>query len=274
MSVLYQRAWTVRVDNMDLSGLHGDFSVFKSDKREPNTAEIKIFGLASDTRSRLEGSRDLPITLGAGYQGDTDPPILFVGDSRSARSSRDGAEIITTIQARDFGRLYQQARLIRSYGPATPVVNVLRDLVRAMGVGEGNLAEFAAAFQLRNGMTNFPDGYAIQGPVRRSMDALLRGAGLRWSIQNNALQIQRQGQPLQTRAVYLSASSGLIGSPEKDSKGVVTAVSLIQGGLDPGRKLSLDSERVSGDYKIRTVEYQGALPGAEWYATLTLKPIT
>ena len=274
MTKLYQRQWLVRADGLDLSGLHGEFKVLRSTKMEPNTAEIKIYGLSQSTRSRLEGSRNLPITLGAGYVGDGSPPILFVGDSRSAKSTRDGAEIMTTIQARDFGRLYQQARLTRSYGPGTPVVNVLRDLVDAMGVGPGNLTEFSPAFQLRNGMSSFPEGYAITGPVRRSMDTLLRGAGLRWSIQNNALQIQRRGQALQTRAVLLSKTSGLVGSPEKDAKGIVTAVSLIQGGLDPGRKIVLESSLVSGDYEIRAAEYVGLIPGNEWYATLTLKPIT
>lgn len=268
---LYQRAWSVRVGTYDLSALHGEFSVMQSDKREPNTCEVRLFGLASTTRAALESSRDLPMSLGAGYEG-SDPPIIFVGDSRTVVTTRDGPEVITTIQARDFGRLYQQARLTRSYGSNTPVVNVLRDLVTAMGVGKGNLGEFEAAFRLRNGMASFPDGYAVHGPVRRSLNALLRGAGLRWSIQNNALQIMRRGEPLQTRATYLSPGSGLVGSPSMDEKEIVTAVCLIQGGLNPGRKLVLSSAEISGDYRIQSVEYQGALPGAEWYATLTLKP--
>lgn len=268
---LYQRAWTVRVGTFELSALHGEFTVMQSTKREPNTCEVRLFGLHKNTRATLEGSRDLPMSLGAGYEG-SDTPVIFVGDSRSVVTTRDGPEVITTIQARDSGRLYQQARLSRSYGNDTPVKNVLRDLVSAMGVGPGNLSDFETAFQLRNGMSSFPDGYVVRGPVRNSMNALLRGAGLRWSIQNNALQIMRRGEPLQTRAVYLSPRSGLVGSPSKDEKGIVTAVSLIQGGLNPGRKLVLSSEEVSGDYRIQAVEYQGALPGAEWYATLTLKP--
>ena len=273
MADLFDRRWSIQIGTLDVSELDITFNVVKSTKREPNTAEVTIRNLSEDSRSKVEGAEGESLTVRAGYLSDDIPPTIFAGDARRILSEPDGIDIITTIQARDFGRLYQLARVNKSYGPGTPVETVLRDLVSAMGVGPGNLEEFAPAYTLRNGSTNFADGYVTSGPVRRAMNALVRGAGLRWSIQNNALQLQRRGQPLQSTAALLRSDTGLVGSPTKDRKGVVTATTLIQSGLDPGRRVSLDTRLVSGEYEVRRVEYTGETRGNPWYANLELRPI-
>jgi len=83
----------------------------------------------------------------------------------------------------------------------------------------------------------------------------------------------RRRTPLQRTAQLLNASTGLIGSPSKDKKGVVTARVLIRPGLDPGRRVVLESALVSGSFEIRSLEIVGETRGNEWTATLELRPL-
>ena len=195
---LYQRTWRVQVGNLDISDLDIAFSVEKSTKREPNTCDLKVWNLSQDNRSKIETEDDLTVYLRAGYKSDGDPPpVLFVGDVRRAFSEVDGVDVVTTLQARDKGRAYQQARLNKSYGPGTSIVQVLRDAVDALGIGRGNLSDFS--FSLSNGSQNFNQGYVASGQAHRVVSNLLRGCGYRFSVQNGSLQIMRRGQPLQLR---------------------------------------------------------------------------
>lgn len=275
---LFDRTWSVSTEDVDISDLDMQFQITKSVKREPNTAILRVFNLAPATRSRLEGPRredQSTVKIRAGYRDQGDPPpTLFVGEARRVYSEFDGEDIVTTIEARDGGIQYTAARLSRNYAPGTAVSVVLRDLVTQMGIGEGNLNEFEVAYALRNGASSFVDGYAVSGPIRRSLNAIVRGAGLRWSIQNGALQLQRRRTALQTSSVVISPDSGMLGSPTREKKGAVTVSTLIQPGLDPGRKFVVESRLVTGTYEVQRVEYAGDTAGNDWYARVSGKPVS
>lgn len=258
---------------MDLSDLDIAFKVERSIRREPNKAEIKVWNLSASTRARVE--RGGIVILRAGFEN---PSTLFRGDTRSVYTEREGPDVITTITARDGGRAYSDTRISRSYGAGTTVVTVLRDVVEAMGIGQGNLSDFAAV-ALRNGSSTFADGFVAAGPARRVLSSILRGQGLRWSVQNGALQIQRGQNALQVQSVVLASDTGMVESPQWDEKGqrlgarvgVLTVKSLIQPGLEPGRKVFVQAERVTGDFEVRKVVYTGETRGNDWYATMELR---
>lgn len=268
----FVRSWKVTVGDVDVSSLDMSFSVMRSVRREPNTAEVSIHNLAPDTRGRLVATSNPRLVLRAGYVSDGDPPpTLFVGDAREVHSEPEVLGWVTKVSARDGGRAFRHSRMLKSYGEGTRVLQVLRDAAEALGVGEGNLAELEPFVVLQGGAQTFPDGYVASGPAHRVLNSIVRGAGLRWSVQNNAIQIMRRGRPLETQIVLLSSSTGLVDYPAEDEKGTVTARCLIQPGLDPGRRVRLDSEIKSGDFEIRKVVYSGDTMGTEWYATLELR---
>jgi hypothetical protein len=274
---LFDRQWSLQVDTLDLSDLDLAFKVERSVWRTPNLAEIRVWNLSETTRAEIQ--RRETVVLRAGYE---DPPTLFRGDIRRVWTETDGIDLVTVLQARDGGRAYSEARIARSYNPGTPVVTVLRDVIADMEIGQGNLAEYAAAYALRNGADTFGDGYVAAGPARRVLDALTRAAGLRWSVQNGALQLLRQGTPLQSRAVLLTSDTGLLDSPTWDERGIrtegrrglLTARALIQPGIEPGRKVRVESRLVEGDFEVRKIQYQGETRGDAWDAVLELRPIS
>lgn len=272
MAVRFPRAWAVQVGDLDVSALDIEFSAMRSIRREPNEAEVKIYNLSPDSHKRLADQDSPTLILRAGYVSDGDPPpTIFVGDVRELYREPSGVDVVTRITARDGGRAFRQSRISKSYGEGTSVLRVLKDAVEAMGVGRGNLEEFQRFVELSGGATSFPDGFVATGPAHRVLNSILRGAGLRWSVQNNAIQIMRRRRALQSQIVRLTSDSGLVGTPTVDDKGVVTATALLQPGIDPGRLVRVDSREIQGDYEIRRVEYSGATAGGDWYAKLELK---
>lgn len=292
---LFGRKWSLSIGSLDLTDLDIAFKTERHIHRSPNTAEIRIWNLAPETRAQIEGGArpftplgaarvEVPdgiVRLALGY-GEDDPAQVFRGDVRVAWTEwTTNVDAVTTIQARDGGRAHSESRISRAYPAGTSIATVVRDTVRSMDIGEGNLAEFAAAYSLRTGASTFPDGYAAHGRSHRILTDLLRGGGLRWSVQAGALQIQRQGEPLQTRAVLLNSSTGLVDSPAWDERGrrssgrrgLLTARALIMPGLDPGRRVRVEADAAEGDFEIRSVSLLGDTRGNDWYADLELRPI-
>lgn len=304
---LFGRSWSLRIGNTVINDLDMEFTVFKSIKREPNKCSLRVFGMSETTRQRIETQLDYVTTnqrstttvdatestpqinvtvnsrntnlragrpwieLKAGY-GDEPNTIFFgqVGD-KGIVTEADSVDIVMLVEARDGGSSYQRSRINQSFAPGTSVESVLRAAVSALGIGEGNLNDFTTNLALTNGTTVFVTGYTASGPARETIDSIVRGAGLRWAIQNGILTIRKRGQPLQIQATQLSPDTGLIGSPTVDPRGVVTAQCLIQPGIDPGRKIHLKSRQFDGGYQVTSVTYTGNTSGQEWYATLTLQ---
>lgn len=272
---LEDRRWVLSIGDLDVSKLDLSFKVTKSTTREPNTAEIRVVNLGRSNRITVESAERPTVILRVGYKADGDPPpVLFVGNARRVYTERETSDYVTTIQSSDGGREMFEARVARSYAPGVEVVAVLGDAVDALGLGRGNLPDFEAAYSLRTSSRTFPDGFVASGPARRLVDSLTRSAGLRWSVQNGAIQLMQRGQPLQDTAVRLSSSSGLIGSPTRGQDGKVTAQSLIQPGLEPGRRIVLASDAIEGGFEVRKAVYSGQTDGTPWYATLELAPLS
>jgi hypothetical protein len=268
---LFGRQWRLVVGDRDLSDLDLAFEITRSTHREPNPAIIQVWNLNRDTRARVEAAETVAL-----YAGFSDPPQIFSGDVRRVFTERDGVDTVTTITGRDGGRAYADVTVSRSYAPGTPVLTVVRDTVDAMGIGRGNLADFA--YSLR-GTDNLADGYVAHGRASRVLNDTIRASGNRWSVQNGSLQVQQQGRPLQLRTTVLAPDSGLVGSPAWDEtgkrtggrRGLLTATALIQSGIEPGRLVRIESAEVTGDFEVRAAKYKGQTRGNDWYAALTLR---
>lgn len=294
MTDLWGRAWALQIGTRDLSECDFKFKTERHIHRSPNTAEIQIYNVSPDTRAAIEGAArpfhrpgtprvsipDGVVRLSAGY-GD-DPAQQFRGDVRVAWTEwPTNTDSILCITARDGGHAYTEARVSRAFAAGTPVVALVRHVVEAMEIGEGNLSEFAGAFTLRTGGDTLRGPHATHGRAHVVLSVLTRAAGLRWSVQSGALQLQRQGEALASRAVLLDASTGLVGSPTWDERGRrtrgrrgrATVQCLIQPGLDPGRRVHVDSDTVTGDFEIRKIVLTGDTRANEWFADLELRPI-
>jgi hypothetical protein len=262
---LFKRKIRVVVNTIEITDLAMTFTVKKSLKPEPNTADLTIHNLNPDHRSALEQLKTATVLIEAGYEEGTS--TLFVGDLRTAVSVDEGPNIITKLSSGDGEKAVKQARVKVSLkkGAANPA-KVLESVAKSLGVQEGNLSQ---ALGKLSGLSNcFSEGAVISGSAFKEMNAVCKSLGLTWSIQDGKLQILSLRTALEGVAIKLSPSTGLIGSPTVDNDGVLSAVMLLAPDVFPGRKLVLDSKRLQGQYRIETCEYQGDTHGTDWYIKL------
>jgi hypothetical protein len=247
--------------------LAATFRIHAHLKTEPNTAEVKVWNLSRESRSALE-SGAVTTLLEAGYGSDLH--ALFFGNMRAAMSQREGPEIITTIASGDGEAAFPSSRIslkIPAEATGPQIMTAVGNVWLNYGIGVGNLASAA-------GLCTATFGGAARtlfGSLTRVMTDVCTMNGLEWSIQNNNLQILEIGAMLKppATAVRLSSSSGLIGSPSVDTKGVLKCKALIQPGLFPGLPLVMDSEFVKGNFRIEDADFAGATWDQEWYVEIT-----
>lgn len=267
MTRLFDRAYRLQVDTLEIRELQVTFSIERTLRRRPGRAEIKIYNLSREHRRQLEQRAEGTIfaELHAGYVGAT--PMIFRGELFRASSERKGADLVTMVKSRD-GHSGHGARVSRSHRPGVGWGAVVRDLVGSLGVGEGNLPDFLGSTM--GGVSRFEHGATISGHAGDELDRLMTSAGLEWSVQDGALQVLRRGEGLTRPAVRVSAGTGLVGSPVADEHGKLKVIAKITAGLTPGALISLESEDHTGTFRIEQAAYKGDFHGKDWHVEMTV----
>jgi hypothetical protein len=260
----FQRACRITVGSTQITGLAMRFEIKKTLKVQPNSAVVRITNLSHNSRKSLEAEKTLPCTVEAGYGGDLH--TLFQGQVRRGSSVQSGKDIITTVSSGDSDQTLTANRLALSVPKGATPEQILKLAGQLMGASAGNVSSIAAFAGGALNATQF------HGNAADAMSQITRSSGLEWSIQDGALQVLPIGQPITTaKMVSLSGSSGLVGSPSVDSKGIVSARALIQPDLLPGRCVRIDSIGVQGDFRIEEVTFTGDTWGQDWYADIHAK---
>ncbi len=278
---LWQKDWRVVVGTKDISGLDIQFRVKKSLKQEPNTCDLRIWGLSPDTRKMLEQGTDgrvvanklsnkqalagftanvqtqtvVPVALEAGYKGGRSQ--IFLGEMRSAQTVTDGPNVITEMTTGDSDKAILGARLSVSLGPGASVSTALQKLLAAMGVGQGNLPKVLNLLNTTGTAKMYTKGAVLKGSAADRLTDITRSAGLEWSVQDGELQILQLGQPLDGEAVLISENTGMVGSPSCDTKGVLTVTTLMIPNIRPGVKIAMQSRSVNGGFRVISCMYEG-----------------
>lgn len=238
-------------------GLRVGFTVEKTGDSTPNKLKLSVYNLDADARAFVS-KKGMAVRLEAGYQDST--KLLFSGSLELVSHTKPGPDWVSAIESADGVRAYRSVVLSESFGPNTSEKSVIEAAAKKMGVTVGELKGLPEN-------AKFNQGRQLSGPASRELDALCRKHGLRWSIQDEVLQIVPIGQGLSREAVLLSADTGLIGSPEKTERGV-KMVSLLQGGINPGQLIQLESRSIKGLFIAENVTHQGDTEGDEWHTVI------
>jgi hypothetical protein len=275
MSELFGRTCAVFLDGLEVIGLRTQFKVEKGDGKEPNKCEVNVTNLAESTRSQM-AKKHAKLVLQAGY--DTTIATIFSGDTRSIDHVKSGADWVTKAQAGDGERAYLFARANESFRAGTRVGDVILHLTRALGINPGNALEKAS--RLPSALQVYRNGYVVNGKASAELDKVLHAAGLRWSIQDGALQILGDGESNKQQVIFLSPDSGLIDSPahsapDKKKPGASTRLKVkafLQPTLRPGGRVAIDSRGTKGQFRIHKVTHTGDTSGGDWYTELECSP--
>ena len=286
MTRLFRRAGSVIVDTIELAidpnnqkqTLDVAFVIERSLKPEPNKADIQIWNLNADHRSQLENLGRSPGTVAKGTPPPTPPAgigcevtagyeeqtaIIYSGTLRVAYTVREGPNLVTHLQSGDGAKEYQRSRVNVSIAKGTPNDALIKKLQKALGIKEGNLSKFTS--DLLAAPKLLPQGGVLSGSASQVMTRAAQSLGFEWSIQEGALQLLKVNAPLNATAVLLKPDTGLVGTPSVDINGVLTAKALLIPDIFPGRLLVLETERLSGNYRIEKTKYTGSTFGNEWH---------
>lgn len=258
--LLFLRRWAVEVGPPGGEGkrwedLRVTFSVSKTSGSDPNEVRLSVYNLSEASRQFCE-RRKTAVRLFAGYGGNI--RLIAAGEIDKSESRQVGTAWETEISAAD-GLTAYGAVIHESLGPNTTELAVVQAVARELGVVVGTITGL--------GSQSFGHGRVLSGPARYELDALCKTRGLRWSIQDGALQIYPVGSSTDAPAVLLTEATGLIGSPEKTESGY-RLVSLLQGGINPGQLIEVRSRDASGIYVAQSVTHDGDSHGAPWYTDI------
>lgn len=288
MGELYGRAVRVVIHELEITGLDVSFRVNKTMLTpDPDTLELTIYNLNEDHRAQLQNQGEVPVRLEAGYTGTKKLsggtaaalddagfagggalPLLFGGDLRDVQSYREGPDWVTTLASGD-GDVAKKKRVNKAFGPGTPLRFAIEQVANELGLGLGQLPTAVQNATLFDGGQQFAAGVVLSGNGYRQLTRLLTSMGYRWSVQDGEIVIHAGGGP----AILLTPDTGLIGSPVPANDGRVSAQSLLQPDLLPGRQVEITSKHVRGRYVVETAAHEGETAGQSWYTSIIARPL-
>jgi hypothetical protein len=238
------------------------FEVDKKAKARSNKARITVVNLGPQNVDFIQepGTR---VRLLAGYRNNAE--VIFVGDIATKGVTTDftGPDRVTEIEAADAGPQIETTRFSRSFAEGTTARQVANAIVDQMGLPRGNLDDpaFAELDEL-----SWSTGVAFFSPARDALSEVLSFVGATWSGQDGVLQVLRPGETTRERAVLLSPTTGLIGAPRRQKKGL-EVTSFLQPQIRPGRALEIRSPDINGFYRVTQCQHRGDFRGSEWITT-------
>lgn len=253
-----------------IEGLRIAFTLKRDLKKTSNTGTVEIYNLSNATRSKIL-DHNRKVVLYAGYEDGGGVDVLFEGSIMTVSHSHPTPDIVTRIEANDGETRLRQAHVSLSFSEGASVGQVLKDLIAAMGLPKGFIAQFKDA--------KFLTGFVAHGPAKEALAAVCRKAGLEYSIQNGSLQILEEGKPDNSPKdlILLTPESGLLGSPEKikqiqDDPAAEkkpngwTLRSLLQPKANPGSHIAVQSREIPRvtAFRIESVVHKGDTHGEDW----------
>lgn len=274
MTVLFNRVGRVLVDGRVFDGLRFAFTVERKAVREPSKAQLVLTNLSAESRNTLQDKGAL-VVIEAGYQGQTG--AVFMGSSYKVTHAHVGPDWTTTIEAADGGKEVSVAKGAWSFGKGSSAARAVVTIAQGIGL------PLSSGSRLNPNPPTLRNGYAFAGRAVAALDDITKATGLRWSIQDNQIQILDDSQPGDGFGdIVLSADTGMIGSPERGERDAktgrrpYTVRCLINPLIRPERLLlisSKDQPQFSGRYRVRGVKATGDTHGDDWTMTLDVDPV-
>jgi hypothetical protein len=212
--------------------------------------------------------------LYAGYKDDAGALLIFQGNVSYAWSKKEDADIITEFELGDGAQEIRDTTVSVGYNKGIKSTQVLNDVSKKMGLPL-TLPSNAPTRTWNNGLS-------YHGPARTLLDKVTKGTGLEWSIQNGNLQVIEHGMVTTRQGILISQDSGMVGSPERErlakahthkqskTPGGETGQpiiepdydgwkvkSLLQPTLNPGDRIKLEAQFVTGVYRIEQIKHEG-----------------
>lgn len=263
-----------------ITGVRIVFKVKKVMGKTMNSAEIRMYNLSPESKNAFS-EIGAAVLLRAGYLQGAGIPDVFVGLVRNIASVRDGADIVTIVDADDGAGALINRSVTGTFTAGASAVNALKHVAKSTGIP----IKFMATVPDKPFLT----GWQYAGAPAAALSTLCARLGLEWSIQDGALVLVKAGgvaassaAAAQQLAALISPETGLVGSLEKQAlrKQVPGAPAtpaaqkrygwqgkcLLNGVLAPGDPVALEAASLPRRtiFRLEQVEHVGDTHGHDW----------
>lgn len=242
-----------------------NFNIHRSVMSALNVMTLQIYNLSIGTRNSIFQDRfDInryKIVVEMGYVPDG-MAVVFIGDIFEANSTREGANVITTIQARDGGFDTNQSTVsttLKAGQTLNSTCHFLAAQFPNLRVGKitdetpGMKADYARPIILEGATFNLLKQYVLPSGLNQIWIDLeiVNITGIQEVIFNNNL-------------LEIDASTGLINTPQRDNS-FLTVTTLLEPRAIMGQSVAVKSSvlpQYNGVYKIVGVTHKGIISAA------------
>jgi hypothetical protein len=246
---LYKRNITTIIGSDDNTGtkidnLYTTIEIKKELSGKPSEGTVKIFNLNDSTETRIK-EKGKRIRVVAGYDGND--KTLYDGDIR--RVERDKQSLDRVVSITLGGNVFKLTNAVfnKSYTGAVSVKQIVMDAVPSFDLSYIGIDIIPDA-QLND--------FSFTGRTADLLDKILRPLNVQWIEDNAFIKFSLKGQPITETVFVLKSGTGLVGSPSVTEKGI-KAKSLLNGLLNIGDRVKIESKRLNGLYKITQLIHKG-----------------
>jgi len=250
-----------------LPPLRLQFEAKKTIISDVNELKLKIYNLEPNKRNKLikdksqQNGNDkyLQVILQVGYDDLVD---VFIGNIYEAGSTKKGTDFITTLVCKDGGFDFRNSFTSKTIDPS---VNLVDELLKDM---QNTKKGKVTTLQTRT-----------RPKVMVGATADLIGESLNdnetFFIDNEQLNIIKENELIDSFAVEVSESTGLLNTPQKQETFVIVET-LMNPAIKCGGQVLLISSvtELNELYRVDTIDFKGDYRGNEWGQTLYLRKST
>ena len=253
--------------------LHVNFSIQKTDLEAQNTGRVTVWNLNKQHLAMLD-KKDCALALKAGYGNRL--ALIFAGIVTNSTTSLDGADVKTEIEVVDNLVEVRDTYVTISYTGTVNWKTIMDDVANQMGV--------AVTYSYNAKFVDIPNGFSFVGQAKEIMNKGCKCCGLVWSLQNGVMQVKKPGDVMSKEVYVLSADSGLLGIPARVTEAAAQGESepeigwdveyFLNGAIHVDDYVKLESEKVSGYFRVYSIDITGDNVTGDWICKARLKEVS
>ena len=250
-----------------LPPLRIQFEAKKTIISDVNELKLKIYNLEPNKRNKLikdksqQNGNDkyLQVILQVGYDDLVD---VFIGNVYEAGSTKKGTDFITTLVCKDGGFDFRNSFTSKTISPSVSLVDELLKDMPNTNKGKVTTLQTRTRPKVMVGATADLIGESLNDNET-------------FFIDNEQLNIIKENELIDSFAVEVSESTGLLNTPQKQETFVIVET-LMNPAIKCGGLVLLISNvtELNELYRVDTIDFKGDYRGNEWGQTLYLRKST
>ena len=231
-----------------------EFQIDRNSLSSVNNAVIRVYNLNEANRNLIRKDewntltrRSVELTVGYGDKSGR----VAAGTIRKAWSTREGSDVVTTIDSFDGGWAFVHSFINKNYSKGTPKQHVIEDLALDLtryGVSIGRIGKFEGTLKRGN---------SYSGNTSQTINDITDN---KMFIDNGRINILHNNEYIDTNHI-IDSTTGLLGTPRREVEFLYFDM-LFEPSLNIGEKLELVSSTdpsVNGVYKIYSIIHTGTV---------------